>query len=254
MTSELHNVRAPVPLRRIARSLLDAVLPPQCLACPTLVDRPGRLCPDCWTRIDFVSAPYCACCGIAFEYDAGADAICGACLRERPAFDRARAAIRYSDESRDLVLGFKHGDRTHGAAAYGAWMARAGRELCQDADLITPVPLHWTRLFTRRYNQAALLGHAVASATGLAMRPDLLIRKRRTASQGRLSAAARERNLRGAFRVNGRCADDVPGRRILLVDDVLTSGATANACAKLLRRAGAATVDVLVLARAGKPR
>ena len=152
--------------------------------------------------------------------------------------------------SRALVLGFKHGDRTHGAPAYGRWMARAGAELLREADLVVPVPLHWLRLFRRRYNQAALLAQAVARTAGVPVAVDLLARRRPTPSQGHLSAmAARRRNVRGAFAVRPGRAELVKDRRIVLVDDVLTTGATAESCARTLLRAGAAAVDVLVLAR-----
>ena len=237
------------PVRRYAGMALNVLLPPQCLSCHTVVDTPGRLCPDCWERVEFIAPPFCRCCGFPFEYDDGDDALCGACARARPPFERARAVMRYDEDSRNLILGFKHGDRTHGAPAYGAWMARAGAELLRDADLIVPVPLHWTRLLRRRFNQSALLAHAIGSLTAVEVAPDLLVRRRRTASQGFLSASARRRNVRGAFAINSRRRRLVGDARVVLVDDVLTSGATAEACTGALLRAGARSVDLLVLAR-----
>ena len=157
--------------------------------------------------------------------------------------------MRYDEGSRGLVLGFKYADRTEGAAAYGAWLARAGAELAGEADLIVPVPLHWMRLFARRFNQAALLAQALGVETGLPVVPDLLLRRRHTPSQGRLSVDQRRRNVAGAFAVKGARAPRLAGRRVLLVDDVLTTGATVSACARTLRRGGAGAVDVLVLAR-----
>ncbi len=168
-------------------------------------------------------------------------------------FARARAVLVYDDASRDLILGFKHADRTEAAPAFGRWLARAGGELVETADLIVPVPLHWTRFVTRRYNQAALLGRALARETTLPLVPDLLIRRRRTPSQGGLDFAGRARNVRGAFRLNPRLAGGVRGRRVLLVDDVYTTGATVSACARVLLRGGAAQVDVLTLARVVRP-
>jgi ComF family protein len=159
----------------------------------------------------------------------------------------------YDDVSRGLVLGFKHADRTHAAPAYARWMARAGAELLTTADVIAPVPLHWSRLMARRYNQAALLGNALARLAGAPSVPDLLIRRRRTLSQGRLSRSERLRNVAGAFAVNRARLALVRGRRIVLVDDVLTTGATVSACAAVLRRAGAASVEVLALARVVRP-
>jgi ComF family protein len=155
--------------------------------------------------------------------------------------------LRYDDGSRDLVIAFKHRDRTDAAPAYGAWMARAGGDLLEAADLLVPVPLHRLRLIQRRFNQSALLAHALADRSGVTCAPDALIRTRPTPSQGRLSRSARARNVQGAFRVRRR--EEVNGRRILLVDDVLTTGATASACATTLLRAGAQAVDVLTLAR-----
>ncbi len=157
--------------------------------------------------------------------------------------------MRYDEASRGLVLGFKHADRTDGAPAYGAWLARAGAELIAEADLIAPVPLHWMRLFARRYNQAALLARALARRAGRPVAADLLLRRRHTPSQGRLSPAQRRRNVAGAFAVKPSRRPLLEGRRVLLVDDVLTTGATASACARTLRRDGARAVDVLVLAR-----
>jgi ComF family protein len=161
--------------------------------------------------------------------------------------------LAYDDASRGLILGFKHADRTHAAPAFARWMARAGAELLLTADVIAPVPLHWSRLLARRYNQAALLGNGLAVLMNKASVPDLLIRRRRTPSQGHLSRSERLRNVAGAFAVRPSRLPQVRGRRILLVDDVLTTGATVSACAAVLRRAGAASIDVLSLARVVRP-
>jgi ComF family protein len=232
---------------RLGGALLDLLLPPRCVKCGAAVAAAGALCATCWRGITFLGQPCCACCGLPFDYEVGADALCGACSRELPPFARARAAMRYDDESRRLVLAFKHGDRLHLAPTLATWMRRAGAELLAETELLVPVPLHWTRLFARRYNQAAILAHALAAPGGPRVAADCLVRRRRTPSQGKRNAVARRRNVAGAFAVNP--ARDVAGKRILLIDDVLTTGATLAECARILLRAGAARVDVLTLAR-----
>ena len=185
--------------------------------------------------------------GLPFPHPMGEGAICAACAGARPSWDRARAALRYDRHSRHLVLALKHGDRTHLAGALGRWMRRAGAELLDEADILAPVPLHWTRLAARRFNQAALLAHAIHAAGGPPVAPDWLVRRRRTPSQGRLGLAARAKNVRAAFALRPGCS--VQGKRIVLIDDVLTTGATVEECARVLRRAGADRVGVLTLAR-----
>jgi ComF family protein len=231
------------------RRVLDSVLPPLCLGCNEIVDEPGSLCAVCWPGFSFISAPYCVRCGVPFAEEIGAEAQCGACLRRPPRFRRARAALVYDDKSRQLVLPFKHGDRTDMAGTCGAWMARAGSELLAEAELIAPVPLHWRRLFSRRYNQALLLARAAARRRPVRLAPDLLRRARWTGSQAGLKAEERRRNVRRAFELHPRWVDAVRNKTVLLVDDVLTTGATVEACAQVLQRAGARHVDVLTLAR-----
>ena len=238
----------PAQLRRLGRAVVDGVLPPRCLACGTIVDEPDALCSSCWAGMTFFAPPWCAVCGLPFPHPMGEEAVCADCARQKPSWDRARAVMRYDKHSRHLVLALKHGDRTHVARALGRWMGRAGAELFEGADMIVPVPLHWTRLFTRRYNQAGLLAHAVRAAGGPPVMADWLVRRRRTPSQGRLGPVARVRNVRGAFAVRRGC--DVKGKRIVLVDDVLTTGATVEECARVLRRGGAAFIGVLTLSRA----
>lgn len=238
----------PPRLRRLGRAVVDGVLPPRCLACGAIVSEPDALCGLCWAGINFFAPPWCAVCGLPFPYPVGDGAVCAACSRDRPSWDSARAVMRYDKNSRRLVLMLKHGDQTHLATAFGRWMQRVGAKMLGGADLVIPVPLHWTRLFTRRYNQAALLARAIKAAGGPRVAPDLLLRRRRTPSQGRLGPLARARNVRGAFALRRGC--DVKGKRVVIVDDVLTTGATVEECARVLRRAGAESIGVLTLARA----
>lgn len=235
-------------LRRWGRTIVDAVLPPRCLACGEIVGEPDSLCGPCWSAITFFAPPWCSRCGLPFPHPMGEGAVCAECARERASWDRARAVMRYDKHSRRLVLALKHGDRTHLAKALGGWMRRAGGEILDRADFIVPVPLHWTRLFARRYNQAGLLAHAIHAAGGPPVAPDWLVRRRRTPSQGRLGALARTRNVRGAFAL--RPGRSVVGKRLVIVDDVLTTGATVEECARVLRREGAGFVGILTLARA----
>jgi ComF family protein len=245
------------PLSQFGRKALDVLLPPQCLNCGTLIEQVGALCVDCWQEVTFIASPQCAICGLPFELDdAGVPShenLCGACIAHPPLFGRARAVLAYDDASRSFILTFKHADRTEAASAFALWMARAGADLLDEADMIAPVPLHWVRLFKRRYNQAALLSLQLSRLSDIPAIPDLLIRKRRTPSQGRLSPSARRRNVSGAFQVRGKYLPAIADKRILLVDDVMTTGATASAVTRTLLAGGAGSVDVLTLGRVLRP-
>jgi len=193
-----------------------------------------------------------AACGYPFELDLGGDAaLCGACLRKRPSFNRVRAVMRYDDVSRNLVLKFKHADCTDAVPAFGRWLARTGQSLLAEADMVVPVPLHRFRLFMRRYNQAALLALEIERQTGVPAMVDLLQRTRATASQGNFDHRGRWRNVHGVFRVAR--PEAVRGKTVVVVDDVLTTGATVTECARALLVAGARSVDVLALVRVIMP-
>jgi ComF family protein len=235
------------------RRLLDSVLPPLCLGCGEIVGTPGALCAACWPDFAFIAPPHCARCGTPFAEETGSDSQCASCLARPPRYRKARAALVYDDKSRRLVLPFKHGDRTDMARTCGGWMARAGAELLADADLIAPVPLHWRRLLMRRYNQALLLARAISRSAKPRLAPDLLLRLRWTGSQAGLAAKERRSNVREAFEVNRRWRANLKGKAVVLVDDVLTTGATADACVRVLRRGGARHVDLLTLARVVRP-
>ena len=233
-----------------AAGAVGLVLPPSCLSCTAPVGTVGALCADCWKGVSFIGRPCCARCGLPFAIEAAEGALCGTCIRVPPVYDRARAAFLYEGTGRELILAFKMADRSWLAPRLAEWLYRAVAPLLTDADLVVPVPLHRWRLLARRFNQAAVLAGLVARRAGVPAVPDLLVRTRRTPPQTRLSGPERRRNVRGAFQVRRARIALVAGRRILLVDDVLTTGATASACARALRKAGAARVDVATLARA----
>ncbi|MEO6378659.1 MAG: ComF family protein, partial [Caulobacteraceae bacterium] len=202
-----------------------------------------------WARIEFIEAPVCDGCGLPFPYDQGLGALCPACHASPRAFARARSACLYDEHSRDLILKLKHADRIDLGGLFARWLSRAAVDLIQDADWITPVPLHPFRLFSRRYNQSAEMARPLARLTRRPYAPDLLVRRRATGTQGGKSGRGRRINVKGAFEVPPAKRAKVEGRRILLIDDVLTTGATAEACAKALLGAGAAAVDVATVAR-----
>jgi len=237
-------------LRRLGRGVLDALLPPQCLACEASVGEPGSLCAACFSRFSFITRPHCHVCCLPFEAAVVEDdAVCGACLKDRPAFRRARAVFAYRDSGRALVLKLKHADRTDAAVHLAAWLKRAGEEMLAETDCIVPVPLHWRRLWLRTYNQSALLANALGRLVNRPVIADGLRRTRPTPSQGGLDRAQRRRNVMGAF----TAAATFENKSVLLIDDVMTTTATADACSRALLRAGARQVDVLVLARVPAP-
>jgi ComF family protein len=251
--AELKRLRGASWLRRTVEGATGLLLPRRCLACGTPVEGRGALCAACWPAVRFLGPPFCNACGYPFEYDPGQGVLCGACTADPPPFDRARAVFVYDDASRGPILAFKHADRTDAAPAFARLMVQAAADLLSDVELIVPVPLHRRRLVSRRYNQSALLAHSFAAETGLPVIPDLLVRTRHTPTQGGLSAAARRRNVRGAFAVRQDNLSIVRDAHILLVDDVFTTGATADTCSVTLLRAGACAVDVLTLARVVRP-
>src|SRR6266566_10174456 len=234
--------------RNAARLVLDIALPTLCVACREPVDGEG-VCAECWAKLSFIAPPFCPRLGIPFVYAPGPGLLSMEAIADPPAYQRARAAVRYDDVARTLVHALKYQDRTDLAPAMGRWMARAGHELLKEADALIPVPLHWRRGWSRRYNQSGALARSIERQSGVKVLSEALRRVRPTQQQIGLSRPQRASNVQGAFKVAADRTADIQGRRIVLVDDVLTSGATVDACARALLRAKAAQVDVLVFAR-----
>lgn len=238
----------PSLFRRALGALSDVVMPPVCLVCRAPVGGHDALCARCWRDIDFIRPPLCDRLGIPLPFDTGGPMISAAAAAEPPPYDRARAVAAHAGSMRTLVHALKFHDRHDVRRLLGRWLIEAGRELAADAEIVVPVPLARRRLLARRFNQAAVLAREVARLTGLGYEPMLLERTRATASQVGLSRGQRQRNVAGAFAVPAHFEDRARGRKILLIDDVITTGSTVGACARVLRRAGAARVDVLALA------
>jgi len=237
-------------IRRAGMLALDLLYPPACLSCRRAIAAQGGLCPDCWRAMRFIEKPFCARLGTPFGSDVLAGAVSLEAQADPPVFDRLRAVACFEDgPARTLVHRLKYGDRHELAAPMGAWMARAGEEILDDADLLIPVPLHRRRLAARRFNQSVALAREISRASGVPLETGVLSRVKPTPPQVGLNRRLRAANMQGAFVVADRRKPEVSGRRLVLVDDVATSGATLNAAARPLLRAGAERVDALVFAR-----
>lgn len=233
--------------------MLDFVLPPRCAFCGALTDRHVGLCPPCWGELSFITRPFCMQCGRPFEFHIPGTSRCAGCLRRPPGFDKAFSPLVYGDKSRDLILQFKHGDQLAHAQLLAQLMAPHVAVFGFDSPLFMPVPLHAKRIMRRRFNQSALLAQKLARLTGSDVDVLTLRRTRATPMQQGLSASQRHKNVRGAFGLHPGKKDRVKGRDILVIDDVFTTGATVEACAKVLRKAGASKIGVLTAARVVGP-
>ena len=255
MGSEAEIVKAPAPprlagfVRRATGLALDLLYPPLCLHCETAVAAPDALCPRCFSLLRPISAPFCPVLGLPFEVPLGPEARSAEAIADPPPFDRARSAVLYNEVARKLVSRLKYGDRPELARLCARLMHGAGRELWAGDPVLVPVPLHRTRLFERRYNQSAELARALGRLAGLRVEPGLVRRTRPTRRQVGLSADARQRNVAGAFAVPAEAALRLGGRRVVIVDDVVTTGSTVKAVTRALNRAGIGNVDVISFAR-----
>lgn len=229
---------------------IDLLWPPVCPACGVSVQDAARLCVDCWEAMTFIGPPQCMCCGLPLPEAFDDETLCGECMRAKPPFDRARSACVYDESSRALILPFKHADRTDLLPTITNLLQRPVGPLLAQADMIAPIPLHWTRLLSRRYNQATLISNKLGKQGNVPSIPDLIVRKKRTPSQGGRSRRGRLRNVKGAFLVPRRFRPIIRDKRVLLIDDVMTTGATVSEASRVLLRAGAGSVDVITFARA----
>jgi len=243
--------RAVSMLRHMRKAAFDLVFPPVCISCRSAIETEGGLCPACWAQVRFIEKPFCDRLGIPFAADLGVGGLLSPeAIARPPVFGRARAVARFEDgPARHLVHRLKYGDRLELALPLGRQMARAGRELLEEADLLVPVPLHRGRLIWRRFNQAQALAEVISRLSGVPLDPFVIARTRATPSQVGMSRRQRAENVHGAFTVPEASKIRVEGRRLILVDDVLTTGSTLNAAARVLLKAGAKSVDVLVFAR-----
>lgn len=236
----------------MGRLALDVLFPPECPSCRGPVETMHNLCPTCFSALRMIAPPFCHACGIPFAVPVDVQSLCPDCLEKPPAFTRARSAMVYDRISAPLISTLKFHDQWAGLERYAALLNAAGGSLLEAADILAPVPLHWRRLWRRKYNQSALLAYGISRHCALPCLPELLVRTRYTPPQMGLKRQERAKNVRRAFAINPAYATRVQGMHVVLVDDVMTTGATANACANVLRKAGAREVSVLTLARTVK--
>ncbi|MEM6811459.1 MAG: ComF family protein [Pseudomonadota bacterium] len=240
---------------QFATKLIDSLFPPRCPVSGDIVDQQGMIAPHIWSNLNFISDPHCEKCGFPFDFDLddiNDGRFCASCLKHPPIFEKSRSALVYDDGSRDILLGFKHGDQIHSVPTMLPWLLRAGQDICNQSDLIVPVPLHYTRLVKRRFNQAGLIAQAISKKIDKPCIIDVLKRDKATMTQGYLNMKERKKNVSGVFSVQQKYLNQIKGKNLLLVDDVYTTGATIEECTKILLKAGVQSVNVLTIARVVK--
>ena len=241
---EIRNV-----VRRGIHRVRDVIVPPLCLTCEAIIDESGGCCPSCWQKIRFIAPPFCSVTGKPFSHDLGKGMLSAEAIADPPPYTMCRSAVLYDERTRRLVTSLKYGDRTELSPWMAKWMKRAGAELLLPGRLIVPVPLHPARLLQRRFNQSAELGRIIARESGLAFRPEVLARVRKTKQQVGLTSRERLANVQGSFRVPPEKKPELAKQDVVLIDDVYTSGATVKAASRALKRGGASNVFVLTFAR-----
>lgn len=236
-------------LRKAIERVSDVLVPSTCLTCDRFVDVQGGCCPQCWNKLRFITKPLCPVMGSPFTIDMGEGFLSAEAISNPPPFEKLRAVLVYDELARKLVSSIKYSDRTDLLRWVANWMHVSGQEVIVDADIIMPVPLHSSRLRSRRFNQAGELAHRLAELNQKEFMPEILVRKKPTRQQVGLSERERARNVSGAFIVPQEMKINLKGKRVLLVDDVYTTGATSKAATRALKRGGASQINVLVFAK-----
>ncbi len=242
-----------VILKYLWDSVINFIFPQQCCICKSYLGMDGAVCANCLAKLDFISNPKCECCGLPFEFklkNAKQKLLCPNCIKKPYKFDKAISSVKYNEFSKKIILPLKHGDKTQYAKFIANIMTMSGRDIATDSDFIIPVPIHLTRMLKRKYNQASLIANHLSKVYKKPVLYSTLIRSKSTPSQGHLSERERKQNVSGVFSV--KHSERIKGKNILLIDDVFTTGATVNECAKILKKAGANKIFVLTFARAIK--
>lgn len=227
------------------KKILNSLIPPRCIGCHQILHENQQICPECWRQVDFISEPYCQICHMPFAFESVLEQVCQYCADEPPPFVAATAAFVYGGLGAGLILRLKHTDHLHTAALLAQWMMSGNSEMLQRCDVLIPVPIHWTRLFSRRYNQAAVLSHAITKLCGVPTMTRVLKRIKNTPSQGQMNKLQRESNVKDVFKMTA----NLSGKSVLLIDDVFTTGATINECTKVLLASGVKEVLVMTAAK-----
>lgn len=238
--------------RKLFESVIDTILPPRCPGSGEIVEIQGAVSPNFWDQLQFIEKPFCKRCAIPFSFETDENNICAKCLEEDPFYDESRAPVVYNDASRRIILNFKFNDKTHYVHTFVPWMLRAGADLLGEADYIIPVPLHPKKIRMRKFNQAALLAHEISKKSDVKYIAEGLIRTRHTVPQKGLNKKERYKNISGAFAIGDRYLDKFAHKNIIIIDDIFTTGSTLNECARILKNAGAAKVNVITIARVTK--